>query len=338
MKKLIDLYESITPKTEPEALAEKIISMPEEKHSSKRIPFRPVTAFAAAAVAMSALVVTAGAANDWDYGAFFESLFGDKSQNITESIISPATEICDTIDAFDFEIVAAAADKHSILAIIDVISYTDFPDADWSDGVPEEVAEYIFDALNFSIDTDAIKSSTSSTFIDSQPDSNKIRLRICAETDADITGKKVTITAYNKFNPDGSEIFITGNENCWKAEFIADYTAAEVNYNLNTHLETIRYDNEVRYIDVTDITITPLTLYIEGTGTGDYFATMWNYEDRYVVTDSGEKIYFSDASTASASSDDYTYYTEKLALAFETPVNPEDITAIILNGQTIELK
>ncbi len=338
MKKLIDLYESITPKTEPEALAEKIMSMPEEKHSSKRISFRPVTAFAAAAVAMSALVVTAGAANDWDYGAFFESLFGDKSQNITESIISPATEICDTIDAFDFEIVAAAADKHSILAIIDIISYTDFPDADWSNGVPEEVAEYIFDALNFSIDTDAIKSSTSSTFIDSQPEKNKIRIRFHAETDANIAGKKVTITAYNKFNPDGSEIIITGNENCWKAEFIADHTAAEANYKLNTHLEAVGYDNEVRYLDVTDITITPLTLYIEGTGAGDYFATMWNYEDRYAVTDSGEKIYFSDGSTAAAQANDYTCYTEKLALAFETPVDPESIEKIVLSGNEIVLK
>lgn len=338
MKKLNDLYEQITPVTEPEALAQKVIRTAEANPASKRRAFRPLSAVAAAVAAMSALVITAGAANEWDYGAFFESIFGDKSQNITESIISPATEICDTIDEFDFDVVAAAADKHSILAIIDVSLKEALPEADWSNGVPEEVAEYFFGTLTFDINIDALKSSTSSTFIDSQPDSHTIRIRLCAETDADITGKKVTITAYNHFEPDGTEIIITGNEECWKAEFTADYTAAEVNYKKNAHLEAMGYDNEVRYLDVTDITITPLTLYIDGTGTGDYFAAMWNYEDRYVVTDSGEKIYFCDSSAATSQTDDYITYTESCSYSFETPVNPEEITAIVLGNQTIELK
>ncbi len=337
MKKLNNLYNQITPKTTPETLAMRVINGTEKKNG-KRMNFRPIGAVAAAAVTASALVLSVGAANDWDYGAFFESIFGDKSQNITESIISPANEICDTIDAFDFEVVAAAADKHSILAIIDVTVNEEIPEADWSNGVPEEIAEYVFGALNFSVDTDSLKSSTSSTFIDSQPESNKIRLRLCAETDADITGKKVTITAYNKLKPDGSEIIITGDENCWKAEFVADYSAAEMNFKYSAHLEAMGYDNEVRYIDVTDITITPLTLYIDGTGAGDFFAAMWNYEDRYVVTDNGEEIHFSDASGSTSETDDYTYYTEKLSLAFETPVNPDSIEKIVLSGNEIVLK
>ena len=337
MNRLNNLYEQLTPKTDPEKLAENVINSAKNK-TAKKLHFKPLGGIAAAAVAASALVLTAGAANDWDYGAFFRSIFGDKSQNITESIISPATEICDTIDEFDFEVVAAAADKHSILAIVDVIVKEELPEYDWSDGVPEEVAEYVFDTLTFSIDTDAIKSSSSSTFIDSQPDSHTIRLRLHAETDADITGKKVEITAYNHFKADGTENIITGDEECWKAEFTADYTAAEVNYEKTAHLEAMGYDNEVRCLDVTDITITPLTLYIEGTGTGDYFATMWNYEDRYVVTDSGEEIHFSDSSTAASQTDDYTIYTEKGSLAFDTPVDPASIEKIVLSGNEILLK
>lgn len=337
MNRLNNLYNQITPKTDPEALAARVINGAEKK-TTRKMSFRPLGALAAAAVTASALVVSVGAANDWDYGAFFESIFGDKSQNITESIISPATEICDTMDAFDFEVVAAAADKHSILAIIDVIVKEELPEYDWSNGVPEEVAEYVFGTLTFSIDTDALKSSSSSTFIDSQPDSHTIRLRLCAETDADITGKKVAITAYNHFKADGTENIITGDEECWKAEFIADYTAAEMNFKYSGHLEAIGYDNEVRYIDVTDITITPLTLYIDGTGTGDYFASMWNYEDRYVVTDSGEEIHFSDSSVSAAQTDDYATYTERMSLAFDTPVNPESIEKIVLSGNEILLK
>lgn len=334
MKKLNNLYEQITPKTEPEILAQKVIRTAEAKPASKRRAFRPLSAVAAAAAAMSALVITAGAANEWDYGAIFESIFGDKAQNITESTISQARIIRDDIEGLDFEVVAAAADKHSALVILDVFSKDG---TDLSEIAEESLCNYVRNNINFSFDGPAVASSAMgiSTIEES---AEKVRLRINMNTDADISGSDIRIIARRYGSGSGETIF-TGKEASWIAEFTADYTAEEYSYENTMHLEAESGLGKTTFLDVDSITITPLNVYINGTGTGDYFSAVWNYEENYVVTESGEKVYFTDfGSTASAQADEYGGMSESCCFTFETPVNPEEITAIVLNGQTIELK
>ncbi|MBQ8614017.1 MAG: hypothetical protein IJ416_07370 [Ruminiclostridium sp.] len=334
MKKLNDLYEQITPATAPEALAQKVIRTADANPASKRRAFRPLTAVAAAAAAMSALVITAGAANEWDYGAIFESIFGDKSQNITESTISQARIIRDDIEGFDLEVAAAAADKHSALVILDV-----FPEdgADLSEISGESLSDFIADNINFCYDVPAANSSTMGITI-LEESAEKVRLRINMNSDADISGSDIRLIA-RRYGKDSGETVFTGSEKSWIAEFTADYTAEEYSYENAMNLETENGQGTITSLDVDNITITPLNAYINGTGTGDYFGAIWNYDDNYAVTDSGEKVYFTDfGSTASAQAGEYGGMSESCCFTFETPVNPEEITAIVLGNQTIELK
>ena len=119
MKRLNDLYDQITPETSPEELAQRIIAT-ETKTALKKRPSKLMTAFLAAAVSVSVLTVSVGAANGWDYAGIFRSIFGEKSENITENIVPEATILNDTIDIMNFELMAVAADKHSVLAVIDI--------------------------------------------------------------------------------------------------------------------------------------------------------------------------------------------------------------------------
>lgn len=332
MNKLNNLYEQITPKTSPEELSERIMSTPELKKAPNRKTFRPAIALAATGIAVSSLVVTAGAVNGWDYSAVFESIFGEKAQNITESTLSQARIIRDDMEGLDFEVVAAAADKHSALVILDVFSKDG---TDLSEINEENLCNYVLNNLHFSFDGPEVGSWSlgTSTLEESK---EKVRLRLNMSTEADISGSDIRIIA-RRYGSGSDETVFTGKEDSWIAEFTADYTAMDFSYENAMHLEAENSQGKTAVLDVTDVTITPITAYINGTGTGDYFVTVWNFEENYAVTADGEKVYFTDIGSGSFV-DNMESCTESLSFAFETPVNPEDITAIVIGNETIELK
>ncbi|MBQ8410916.1 MAG: hypothetical protein IJX15_04185, partial [Ruminiclostridium sp.] len=233
MKKLNDLYSQITPKTSPEELSARIMNTPELKKSPKRKGFRPALALSAAAIAVSSLVVTAGAVNGWDYGAVFESIFGkEKTENIIENIVPEATVLQDTIDNMNFEISAVAADKHSVLAVIDIYSENGYKLIEKVNG-----NTVINPLLDLFIDINSNTTGAYGTGIHILEESEeKVRLGIRMGTEDMIKDEKVTVNAYLLKDKDENGDFKLNKAYSWSAEFTVDYTAEEIRYEKNIFL------------------------------------------------------------------------------------------------------
>ena len=195
MNRLNNLYDQITPKTTPEELSRKVMDT-EIKMTAKKRPSRAVAAILAAAVGVSALTVTAGAANGWDYAGMFRSLFGEKAENLDKNIVPEATVLQDTIDTMDFELVAAAADKHGVLAVIDIYSENGYKLIEKDENGNDIVKP--FGDLFISITSDAPGGSGVGCDV-IEASEEKVRLGVRMNTENMIKGEKVTVHAWRAY-------------------------------------------------------------------------------------------------------------------------------------------
>ena len=327
MNRLNNLYDQITPKTSAEELSQKVMNT-EIKMTAKKRPSKAVAALLAATVGVSALTVTAGAANGWDYAGIFNSIFGDKSENLMENIVPEATVLQDTIDTMDFELVAAAADNHGVLAILDI-----YPENGYKLIEKDEYGNEIvkpFQDLFICIDSDSVLGSAIGV-IPIEKSEEKVRLSVRMNTEDEIKDKKCTLTArlMNEKNENGEYEFDINADYSWRAEFVADYSAEE-----------IRYEKDMELFDgakLTSVEVSSISACFEGEKLDNYFANYWNADDAYVVLESGEKVRITDISSSGYTEGDEAGSTI-LMLAWEEPVNPEEVCAIYLNGETVEIK
>ncbi len=327
MNRLNDLYDQITPRTSAEELSQKVMNT-EIKMTAKKRPSKAVAAILAAAVSVSALTVTAGAANGWDYAGIFNSIFGTKSENIMDNIVPEATVLQDTIDTMDFELVAAAADKHGVLAILDI-----YPENGYKLIEKDEYGNDIirpFGDLFIHIDSESIfGQGVGVTPIETSEE--KVRLSVRMNTEDKIKDKKCTLIArrQNKKNENGEYEFDINADYSWRAEFVADYSAEE-----------IRYEKDMELFDgakLTGVEVSSISACLEGERLDNYFAHYWNADDAYAVLESGEMVRITGVISSGYTEGDEAGSTV-LMLSWEEPVNPEEVCSIYLNGETIEIK
>lgn len=323
MKRLNDLYEQITPETSPEELAQKIIGT-ETKPVLKKRHSKAMTAILAAAVSVSVLTISVGAANNWDYAGIFQSIFGEKSENITENIVPEATVLNDTIDTMNFELAAVAADNHGVLAILDIYPENGYKLLEEVDGV---TVVKPFQDLFICINSDALGSSGTGVHIIEQSE-EKLRLGVRMSTENMIKGEKVTVQAWlqNMKDENGNYLFEEGSNYSWIAEFMADYIADE-----------IRYEKDMELLGgakLTSVEISSISACFEGERFNDFYCGV---DNAYVLLDSGEKVDINQFSGSSYVEGDETGST-LLILGFEEPVNPDEVCALVIGGQTVEIK
>lgn len=336
MKRLNDLYEQITPETSPEELAQKIIGT-ETKPVLKKRHSKAMTAILAAAVSVSVLTVSVGAANNWDYAGIFQSIFGEKSENITENIVPEATISEDTIDTMNFELMAAAADKHSVLAIIDI-----YPENGYE--LLEEVNGYNelkpFKELYFDINAESIIGSGVGV-TPLEISNEKLRLGIRMTTNAVITDEKITvgIIQMDKAEKNDRYLLDMNKEHCWSAEFTANYSGEEIHYPKTAELVGIDPEGNTVYSTLKSVEVTPISAYLEIDG----FDTFWGREEPYAVLENGEKVRIT-STTSITDMESFTYEPDSkpgstfFALGFAEPVNPDEVCTLFVGGQTVEIK
>ena len=287
---------------------------------------------------MTVGTITVGAANGWNYADMFKQLFGDKTENIIESIIPEAVVLEDNISHMDFEIKAAAADRHSALIILDIYGKNGYK---FTEKNLDESKWYFADLnkLNFDISSEDTKIMQYNMSL-MEGDENKLRIGITVYAFQELKDCKINICItemYTKENDDDSFYF---SDNRWSAEFVADYSAEEISYAKDICVIGETENGTSALINVDKIEVSPISVCLTaekdhffGT-TAEFFNVFWSYENVFAVTDSGEKIKilnFGKDHTAHKNSD-------VLILSFAEPVNPEEINYIDLNGHIIQIK
>lgn len=329
-----DYFENITPEKDNEQFTDSIINA--EKPKMKISPKKFAAAGIAAATAMA--VTVTGYASGWDYSAVFGQIFGDKSENIETNIVSEATQIRDDIDHLDFKIVAAAADSQSALIIIDVTP---------QNGLPEEIPVNLIKDLEFGVYYEDFSRGAWSTNVIEETD-ERVRVSIQAKPSRNISGQKVTVYAHgsrlhNMTTERDSLGYVTGREEYWRAEFIADAEPNEITYTADCLFES----DSGGTFHIEEITVTPISVYIKGVSAGDYLTSTESLHS-YAVMNNGEntdnKEIAKENWLAASGMMIWGDMTENvdgkdlIAMSFEEPINPEDITAVVIGGTVIELK
>ena len=311
---------------EDEELAQKIMST-ETMPVLKKRPQKFMIAILAAAVSVSVLTLSVGAANGWDYAGIFRSIFGEKSENIIENIVPEATVLNDTIDTMNFELVAAAADKHSVLAVIDIYPENGYKLIEEVDGV---TVVKPFQDLFICINSDALGGSGTGIHVIEQSE-EKLRLGVRMGTENMIKGEKVAVQAWlqNMKDENSNYLLEEGSNYSWIAEFTADYIADEIRYEKNMELPG--------GAELSSVEISSISACFEGKRLDDFFAGFWNAENTYITLDSGEKVTINGITGSSYVEGDETGSTT-FVLAFEEPVNPDEVCALVIGGQTVEIK
>ncbi len=334
MKRLNDLYEQITPKTSPEELVQKIISTQTKPVLNKRRS-NAMTAIIAAAVSVSVLTVSVGAARGWDYAGIFQSIFGEKSENIAENIVPEATISEDTIDTMNFELMAAAADKHSVLAIIDI-----YPENGYK--LIEEVGGFNevkpLHELYFDINSGSIAGSGTGISV-LEMSKEKLRLGIRMTTSAVIKNEKITVGIIPTYNENSEYIIDRNGDYVWSAEFTANYSGEEVHYPKTAELVGTDPEGNTVHSILKSVEVTPISAYLEIDG----FDTFWSMEESYAVLEDGEKVRITNT-TSITDMESFTYEPDSkpgstfLALGYAEPVNPDEVCVLVIGGQTVEIR
>ncbi len=326
-KIFIEAFSELNPLTDNEAIAKNVMERAKKMSTKKRFTIRkPFAVAAAAIITAAAATITVGAATDWDYFGVFGQIFGAKSENIKDNIVPEATVLQDTIDTMDFEIVAVAADKHSVMTILDVYSENDFKLIEETER--GTIVHPIHD-LHIYINSESIGSSAIGAHVLEQSE-EKVRLAIRMTTENIIKDEKLTINVVreNRKEENGEYIIDSDSYYLWSAEFVVSYTGEEV-----------RYEKEAKlpYSEVTGIEMSSISAFIEGENLDKLFEEYHDFEDNYLVLDSGEKVMLLQVSSSSYIEGDPRGST-LMTLGFAEPINPEEVVSITIGDNVIQLK
>ena len=293
---------------------------------------KAVIAVCAAAIAVTAATITVGAANGWNYAEVFQSLFGEKTDNIMENIVSEAVVLEDTLQNIDVEIAAAAADKHGITVILDFCGKNGYKFAE--DKVGENTWLYyaLFRNIDVSIEAEDLPTLQGNGFL-INGDADKIRMGYIIYNKTSVKDTKINVCITEIIPDENDDSIQYLSDNKWSAEFVADFKAKETAYKTDISLSAEK-EGISAYIKADKIEVSPVSACITGEISEEFFYVFWDYENSFAVTDNGEKIRiinYAKENTAGKSS-------KILILSFAEPVNPEEISYIDINGHIINLK
>ena len=321
-------FKNLTPLTSNNEICSNVMERARKMENKKKLSVKKPLAVAFAAIlTAAAATISVGAATGWDYFGVFGQIFGTKGENIKDNVLPEANVICDNIDDMNFEIVAAAADKHNVLTILDVYSENDFKLIEET-----EHGTIVRPVHNLHIyyNSESMDSSGVSVHIIEQSE-EKVRLGLIMTTESVVKDEKLTIYAVRESKTDGDDKYADGRY-FWAAEFTVSYTGDETQYEKEMTLSCDEGPAKVTSIEVSSISAS-----IKGENLDRLFAFYHYYEDNYLVLDNGEKVMFPSCTSSSFISDDPKGSTF-LNISFAEPVNPDEITAIIIGDNEIKLK
>lgn len=303
MKELEKYYEKITPSITAEELTERVIAKadkPKKRFSSKFI------GIAAAAAAVMTLGVTA-AASSMGYFDVFSNLFGEKADNLTHNILEEAVVIRNDTEKMDFELVAAAADKHRVLAVVDVTAKNGFKLGE--NHIGDARADFWHDMRIQSASSGKLSSSGGMSLVEG--DEKSARIMIWANFHDDIRGSKVILTLGEYQVPEMPSL---KTDKQWKAEFTA-------------YGDSLEY-----YVDGVEISVSPISVWFrsENKVVGSEWLSIT------LITDDGT------VELRAGSKGCYTYadgtYEELLIYNINNPIDLESVIAIEVQGTRYDLK
>ncbi|MBQ8843102.1 MAG: hypothetical protein IJZ65_10795 [Ruminiclostridium sp.] len=293
-----EYFEKINPAETAEKLTENVILRAEKQ---KKV-FRPkFIGLAAAAAAVMTFGVTA-AATGFDCFAVFRDIFGEKAENLTENTVEAAEVTINNTKKMDFELVAVASDKQSVLAIIDVTAKNGFKmgqnnitgdvraDISWLSDVNPGFVGGMGGHINV---------------LEAGEDKSRISIRMSA-TD-EIEGQEITISIYEEPAPADPDI-----EPNWQVKFVAEGSSLEY---------TIENGNKVR--------VSPISISISGTN----IKKEWSFGNLTVTMENGEKEMLKAPSGGGV-----TGGNKSVIFRFSEPINPEEVTEISIGQETFKLK
>ena len=324
-----EAFSSLAPITSNDEICSNVMERARKMSEKKRITVKKPFAIAAAAIlTAAAATISVGAATGWDYFGVFGQIFGTKSENIKDNVLPEANVICDNIDDMNFEIVAAAADKHSVLTILDVYSENGFKLIEETEH--GTIVHPVHD-LHVYYDFESMESSGVGIHIIEQSE-EKVRLGVIMTTESTIIkDEKLSIYAVRENKKDETPEHPEGWY-AWSAEFIASFTGEEIRYEKELTLPC-----DYGSAKITDVEMSSISACVEGENLDRLFEEYHDYDDNYLVLDSGEKVMFPSCSSSSYISTDPKGSTF-LILCFAEPVNPEEVISITIGDNTINLK
>lgn len=311
MNKLEKYYEKIKLGCTADEFTEKVIA--KSNTSKKRISSKFI-GVAAAAVAVMTLGVTA-AASSLGYFDIFSTMFGEKAENLANNIVEEVEIIRnDVTERMDFELVAAAADKHGVLIILDVTAKNGFKLGD----------NYIGDARAdfwYKLNPNPDSSGAGNMFL-VEGNENKARIRLSRTCSEDITGREVILTVGEFSKPQIKEIGTGEDSVCpnhetdkqWQVKFIANG-------------ESLEYE-----VDGVKISVSPISVMFDVNE--HHFSS---YDSALsIITKSGKVKCGLPAVVTETDADGNC--NEKAIFRVNEPINPEEVTALEVNGRRFDLK
>lgn len=314
-------FSGLEPLTDNEKIRQNVIERAVNMNEKKKINFKkPLIAVAAAVMTMAVATVSVGAANEWDYAAVFQQIFGQKVENVQGNILTEATVTENSFSNLEFNLSAVLADKKSVVAIVDVKSLNGENLS--NDGYIHNTAMY----LDYYAAEGAPSGSSSSIHIlESTEDSARLMFRF--GTDIDISGIPVKLNIYDR-----------NNENIkWVSEFTVDKSGEEIIYDVNGRINNETSDT-APYIDYNRFVVSPISVYMYYSAPEYDDSLCADLDDIYVVA-GGEKIGIDGMSSMR----DFDAETEELYRGLYTfelsePIDPEEITAIVIGDNTVTVK
>ena len=304
MKELERYYEKITPSITAEELTERVISKTEKP--KKRISSKFI-GIAAAAAAVMTLGVTA-AAGGLGYFDVFSNLFGEKAENLTHNILEEAEMIRRDTEKMDFELVAAAADKHCILAIVDITAQNGFKlgENDIGDVRGDiwwdlESAPQVGGGYNCSL---------------IEGDEKSARLRINGACDEDLSGREIVLTIGEHTFSDGEswKPYVGEDEGDWQVKFTATGESCEYEF------------------EDTKISVSPVSITFD---TDKFHFT--SYTDILKVITETDTLHYGNSVVSSQHYADGSFENTAIFKLSE-PINPEEIIALEIKGSRYDLR
>lgn len=297
MNELEKYYEKINPSITAEELTKKVIERAEKP--KKRISSKFI-GIAAAAAAVMALSVTA-AASGMGYLDIFSNLFGEKAENLTHNIVEEAVVIRDDTEKMDFELVAAATDRHRALVIVDVTAKNGFKLGE----------NHIEDArADFWCDFE-IQSGGGGGVSLVEGDESSARVMMWMNCNEEIAGREVILTLGEYQTP---EMRNRETDKQWQVKFTA-------------YGESLEYE-----IDDVKISVSPISVWFGSenkvVGSSWLPITIITEDDSITIGyGNGGRQTHADGT-----------YEEQLMYSINDPIDPESVIAIEVQGTRYELK
>ena len=281
-------FSAVSPLKSNDELLKSVMERTENMEKKKSFNVKKaVIAVCAAVVAVTAATITVGAANGWNYAEVFQSILGEKTENIMENIVPEAVVLEDTIEKIDVEIAAAAADKHGIMVILDFCGKNGYKFAE--DKVGEKTwLYYAFKDFDISVEAEGLSAFQGNGFL-INGDADKIRMGYIIYNKASVKNTKVNVCVTELIPDENDDSIQYLSDNKWSAEFVADFKAKETAYKTDISLSAEK-DGVSAYITADKIEVSPVSVCITGEISEDFFYVFWDYENSFAVTDNGEKI------------------------------------------------